>query len=312
LNDREVLNHPGKTSHEAAEAFVFNEYEKFKAEERKRLDKAEDDLDKAMKQLKTKKESQNMKLQYCSDLHLEFPENKNYLKRFPLKPEGEILLLAGDIVLLKLINNHNDFFNYCADNFEATYWIPGNHEYYHDDVGIKTTAPFIEKIRSNVFLLNNQSVMYKNTELLFATLWSHIPAQHEWSVQKSVNDFYQIKYNGKRLSATEFNDLHKTDLDFLKTAMARPTNQQRIVVTHHVPTLMHYPEQYRHSEINSAFATELFEFIETSHAAYWIYGHHHSNTPAFKIGDTTMLTNQFGYVQQNEHALFNPAAIIKL
>ena len=31
-----------------------------------------------------------------------------------------------------------------------------------------------------------------------------------------------------------------------------------------------------------------------------------------KIGNTTMLTNQLGYVMQNEHQLFNPAAIIEI
>jgi hypothetical protein len=55
LNDREILNHKGKTSHEAAEAFVFAEYEKYKEEERKRLEQAEDDLDKAIKKLELKK-----------------------------------------------------------------------------------------------------------------------------------------------------------------------------------------------------------------------------------------------------------------
>ena len=47
-----------------------------------------------------------MKIQYCSDLHLEFPMNKKHLKANPIKPEGEILLLADDIVqLLKLKKN---------------------------------------------------------------------------------------------------------------------------------------------------------------------------------------------------------------
>lgn len=55
LNDREILNHSGKTSHEAAEAFAFGEYEKYKAAERKRLDQTEDHLDKALKQLRSKK-----------------------------------------------------------------------------------------------------------------------------------------------------------------------------------------------------------------------------------------------------------------
>jgi len=51
LNDRDILNHSGKTSHEAAEAFAFGEFEKYKSDEMKRLEQAEDDLDKAIKKL---------------------------------------------------------------------------------------------------------------------------------------------------------------------------------------------------------------------------------------------------------------------
>lgn len=251
------------------------------------------------------------KIQYCSDLHLEFQQNKNFLKHFPIKPEGEILLLAGDVVLFKLIKEHDDFFNFCSDNFEATYWIPGNHEYYDFDLA-EVKTPLYQKIKENVFLLNNQTVTYKNAEILCSTLWSYIPQLYEKMVQRGVSDFYQIRNNKKNFTAADFNALHKNDFEFLKTALAKPTNKQRIVLTHHVPTLMHYPEQYRNSNINSAFAVELHDFIESSNATYWIYGHHHCNTPAFKIGNTTMLTNQLGYVMQNEHRLFNREAIIEI
>lgn len=257
-----------------------------------------------------------MKIQYCSDLHLEFQENKNFLKRFPLKPEGEILLLAGDVVLFKLIKEYDDFFNFCSDNFETTYWIPGNHEYYHGDVGAENLQPLYEKIKENVFLLNNQSVTYKNVELVFSTMWSYISPQNEWNVQQSVSDFSLIKNKGRNFTTYDFNELHKTDLAFLKTALTAATDKPRIVVTHHVPTLQHYPEQYKNSSINEAFAVELYDFIEKLgqkiFCPYWIYGHHHCNTPAFKIGNTTMLTNQLGYVVQNEHQLFNPSATIEI
>lgn len=252
-----------------------------------------------------------LSLQYCSDLHLEFNANENYLLQNPLVPKAEILILAGDILPFKLLDKPCRFLDWCAASFKTTYWIPGNHEYYHFDLAdVKT--PLHEKIRENVILLNNQTITYKNVELIFSTLWSHIPPQFEYIVQQSVNDFNLIKQNGKSITAKDFNALHKTDLEFLKTALAKQTNKQRIIITHHVPTLMHYPEQYKSSNINSAFAVELFDTIESSNATHWIYGHHHCNIPPFKIGNTIMLTNQLGYVQNNEHKNFNNAAIINV
>lgn len=233
------------------------------------------------------------------------------MNRFPIEPVGEILVLAGDVLLLKKIKEHDDFFSFCSDNFEFTYWIPGNHEYYHYDLS-DIKLPLNEKIKNNVFLLNNLVVTHKNIEILFSTLWSHISQLNEKIVERNVNDFHFIKQNGKTISASDFNEMHAKDLEFLETALAVPTDKPRIIVTHHVPTLMHYPEEYINSDINNAFVVELQDFIEKSNATNWIYGHHHRNIPAFKIGNTTMLTNQLGYVMNNEQRLFNSEAVIDI
>ncbi len=94
--------------------------------------------------------------------------------------------------------------------------------------------------------------------------------------------------------------------------MASKQASKTVIATHHVPTLMNYPEKYKGDVLNDAFATELFDLIETNKPYYWIYGHTHSNTPEFKIGGTQLLANQLGYVHHNEHTLFNDEKVIVL
>ena len=244
-----------------------------------------------------------MKLQYCSDLHLEFPENKALLKAKPLIPVGDILLLAGDIVPFAVMQKHNDFFDYVSDNFEFTYWIPGNHEYYYSDAAQRSGA-FIENIRSNVFLLNNQTIFHQNIRFLFSTLWSKIRPAYQFQIERGMSDFHVIKYNGYRFSVDHFNQLHSDCMNFVQPQLEQPFAGTTIVVTHHMPTFMNYPPKFKGDILNEAFAVELHDYIEQTQPHYWVYGHIHANAMDFKIGSTQLLSNQLGYVRHGENTHF--------
>ena len=244
-----------------------------------------------------------MTVQYASDLHLEFPKNREYLKARPIEPVADVLLLAGDIVPFREMEKHHDFFDYLSDHFEKTYWIPGNHEYYGFDLAEKC-GTFNEAIRDNLFLLNNTSLVYKDVKLIFSTLWSRINHENANVIQQQLNDFHQIKYKAAPLTVKYFNGIHKESLHFVERELSMSQHPKKVVVTHHVPTLRNYPLHYLNSPLNEAFATDLDDLIERTQPAYWVYGHHHDNTLDFSIGNTRLLTNQLGYVGNGEHYNF--------
>ena len=253
----------------------------------------------------------SIKIQYASDLHLEFPANKEFMKKHPLQPVGDVLVLAGDIVPFVVMDKYKDFFNYLSDHFETTYWLPGNHEYYHFDIAEKSGV-LHEKIRSNFFLVNNTSVVHENAKLIFSTLWSHISPGYQWQIERNLNDFHLIKHKGFRFSSEQYNQLHEESLAFIQNELKTVKDEKVAVFTHHCPTFLNYPEQYKGDLLNEAFAVELHNLIESSEIACWVYGHHHTNTPEFTIGNTRLITNQLGYVQRNEHRLFETNKVIEL
>jgi predicted MPP superfamily phosphohydrolase len=250
-------------------------------------------------------------VQYASDLHLEFPANRDFLKRHPLQPKGDLLVLAGDIVPFAQMEKHRDFFTMLGNQFEKVYWLPGNHEYYGYDAS-KKCGRLQEAIADNVSLVNNISIIHQGVKLIFTTLWSHISPAHEWEIERGMNDFRIIRFGEYRFSAHRLNQMHAESLSFIEKKLKAAHDGQIMVFTHHCPTFLNYPEQYKGDVLNEAFAVELFKLIEPSGIAYWVYGHHHINTHEFSIGTTKLVTNQLGYVQRHEHGLFRTDIVIEI
>jgi predicted phosphohydrolase len=253
-----------------------------------------------------------MKIQYASDLHLEFPENEVLLWNKKLQAEGDILILAGDIVPFNKITQQDWFFDFISANFKTTYWVPGNHEYYHSDLTARRGS-FCEEIRHNVFLVNDHAVSHENVRLIFATLWTKVNRAHRLAIERRMNDFHLIRFNGNRLSCADLEKEHESSLSFITKELEHASPVfKTVAVTHHVPTFHNYPPEYLGSALNEAFAVDLNRLIETSGPDWWICGHHHKNIPEFNIGKTKLLTNQLGYVRNSEHELFDNGKTIIL
>jgi predicted phosphohydrolase len=88
-----------------------------------------------------------------------------------------------------LLDKPCDFFDFVSDCFEKTYWIPGNHEYYQYDFK-DLNLPLNEKIRNNLFLVDNFSVDINNVNFVFSTLWSHIRVLNFEFLKKNISDIF--------------------------------------------------------------------------------------------------------------------------
>lgn len=254
-----------------------------------------------------------MKIQYASDLHLEFHDNSRWLKENPLKAVGDILVLAGDIGYLGDENySCHPFWNWCSENFQQTIVIPGNHELYKSFDNNELHEGWQLEIRPNVKVYYN-CVIHLSPEiaLIASTLWSWIPPYEEFQTERGVTDFHRILNGQHRLSAPRFNKEHEKCREFIERSVSESQAKHIIVATHHVPSFELMAEEFKGSPINGAFTVELGNFIANSPIEYWIYGHSHRNINK-TIGNTQCISNQLGYTFHGEHATFNDSAFIEI
>lgn len=254
-----------------------------------------------------------MKIQYASDLHLEFGENSKWLKEHPLEVVGDILLLAGDIGYLGDDNYKNHpFWDWASKNFKRVIVVPGNHELYKFFDINELFEGWSFDIRHNVKACYNSMIhLTDDIDIIASTLWSKINPCESYITERCVSDFKRIRNGEYRLSSERFNEEHEKCRGFIERSIAESNANHIIVVTHHVPSFELMSDEFKGSSINGAFTVELGKFIADSNVEYWIYGHSHRNINK-RIGNTECLSNQLGYVFQNEHNSFNPNAIIEI
>lgn len=255
-----------------------------------------------------------MRIQFVSDLHLEFPENTRWFANHPLEVVGDILLVAGDSGYINTPDYiHHPFWEWASENYKQVIIALGNHEFYQFADPTDFPDGYVGEICHNVHYYYNAVVSIGDIDIIVSTLWSHIDLDKMYYTERGVSDFYRIMYQGHHLSAIDFNSEHERCLQFIKGAVEKSGAKTKIVLTHHVPTQLCTAKEFRDSPINGAFYVELGNYIANTDIDYWIYGHSHRNIEA-TIGSTRILSNQFGYFTHSEYQTngFSPNKFIEV
>jgi hypothetical protein len=229
--------------------------------------------------------ARRLRIQYASDLHLEFAEN--FVGPTLLKPIAPILALAGDIGRPDK-RTYRDFLQYCSNNWESVFVVAGNHEFYNsrvlqpkrraDTVAERLAA--IDRITaefSNVHFLNRRRVDVRGVAFLGCTLWTNTMRDAELA-RRTMTDYHAITMDGySPVTPQETTAWHIQDQTWLTNSLAdcNSTCTPTVVITHHLPSPAFIAARFASSPVNFCFASDS-EYLMKPPVRAWIAGHTHA------------------------------------
>lgn len=244
-----------------------------------------------------------MKIQYLSDVHLEFMS-----KPPKIKVMADVLCLCGDIGY-PFSGIYKLFLTEMSQSFKKVFLIAGNHEYYyykkHGEANMEIINSMIQSIivnhkLENVTFLNNSYEEYNNVLFMGTTLWSKIPSVNMNDISL-MNDFTQIE----GLNYDTYNLLHYKSCSFIENTLSliekgelyKNTNKKIVMMTHHLPSFNLIDEKHAYSDTNCFYASKCDKFFVEPIKA-WIYGHTHTPNKTV-INNIKFVCNPKGYPSEN-------------
>lgn len=231
-----------------------------------------------------------MRIQYISDIHLEFMSSLLKAKRF--SPKADVLCLAGDIGY-PASPIYRQFLKSVSTDFKKVFLIAGNHEYYRAtsmDAAHETIKGAIADL-PNITFLDNSYEDYGGVRFVGTTLWTRIPA----APAVLINDFHEID----EMTPALYNELHLGACEFLESADVQESPLPVIVITHHVPSSDFTDPAYaKYAAYNCFFAADCERFFRSPIRA-WIYGHTHMPARTIREG-IQFVCNPVGYPRESE------------
>lgn len=245
-------------------------------------------------------------IQYISDIHLEFYEEKHVeFSKFVI-PVSENIALLGDIGY-PTDENYYNFISDCSNAFKKVFVVSGNHEYYTNPENSVTMVDMDKIIQSicktftNVYFLNNsEHILDDSTIILGTTLWSKIAENEMDSIALSINDYIKIRMRGRNITPNDINMIFSSNVSWLVSKLSQHSDKRIIILTHHSPSYKSIHQKYKGYPFNSAFASDLSYIFETHpNIMFWLFGHTHC-TVEFVENFSKCATNPAGYIKKKD------------
>ena len=235
-----------------------------------------------------------MKILTYSDIHLEFAHGWTP----PAEIDGDILILAGDIVSFK---DYNPLSKFLRRWQKPVLYVAGNHEYYTRKPIDQENAAFqrwLAENHPNVIFLLDEAISLNGVNFFGGTMWTNFNSANPLAMEtarREMNDFRLIMSpGGAPLKPFDTIAFHDRFVRGLLDWFAKEVSGPRVVISHHAPAIK-ANTQHGNSPLMPAFnSLDMIPVIEQHQPALWVYGHTHECDDQM-IGKTRIISNQLGY-----------------
>lgn len=174
-------------------------------------------------------------------------------------------------------------------------YVVGNHEFYGSTWdGVRRALARAEREHSNLHVLDKDIFeLNGGARLLGCPLWFPRNDAAPW---QAMNDFYQIKG-----FASWVYEENTRCVEFLRRHM----REGDVVLTHYLPARGSVAPRWQGSPLNPFFLCDLELLIVEKKPALWIHGHTHDSCD-YRVGETRVVCNPFGYIGHEVNPRFDP------
>lgn len=242
-----------------------------------------------------------MKIQYFSDLHLEFGA-------MPLcAAEAELIVAAGDVgVQLQGLE-------WLRRAGRPVIYVAGNHEFYRGEYHATLLALRRAAAGGPVHFLERDCHIYRSVRFLGCTLWTDLEQEAVadlGALRGRINDFKYIRCGGSGLLLNDYLRWHRESLAWLLEELAKPYHGKTVVVTHHAP-LQDSWRGLPHSPKRPAYCNHLPDLLRQHDIAAWFHGHTHFSSD-YTVHGTRILCNPRGYQGYKLVAGFDAGKVVEI